>query len=96
MNNLLAKLLEIGEKAEYLNQRTELLVAENRSLKARMAELEQQLADRSQALDSLEEQHKIVKLAKSMGGESEHAEELKRKINEYIREIDQCLKLIGD
>lgn len=94
---MLEKLDEISEKAEYLNSRTTDLVAENRSLKSKIATLEEQLAERKEAHSSLSEQFEIIRMARSMEGQNggEHAEELKQKINEYIREIDQCLKLIG-
>ncbi len=97
MEQLLKKLDEISEKAEYLNSRTTDLVAENRSLKGKVTTLEKQLSEREEAYSSLSEQFEIIRMARSMEGEngSEHAEELKQKINEYIREIDQCLKLIG-
>lgn len=98
VKDLLAKLDEIGEKAEYLSHRTADLVEENRSLKAKIASLEQVLADRNREFEELNSQYEIVKFARSVEGKpgDEQSEELKKKINEYIREIDQCLKLIGD
>jgi len=97
VKKLLDKLDEIGEKAEYLSRRTVDLVAENRSLKSKIAVLEEQLDQRETAHTELEEQFEIIRMAKTMKGEDggKEAQELKQKINEYIREIDQCLKLIG-
>ena len=97
MEQLLEKLDEISEKAEYLNSRTSDLVAENRSLKGKIATLEEQLSQKEEAYAGLSEQFEIIRMARSMDSKTggEHAEELKQKINEYIREIDQCLKLIG-
>ncbi|MEM0998103.1 MAG: hypothetical protein AAGN35_13530 [Bacteroidota bacterium] len=96
MKELLARLQEIGEKAEYLNQRSSALLEENRVLVARVAKLEAELAAKSSEMTTLSEQYEIVKLARNMeGGSDERAEKIKEKINEYIREIDQCLKLIG-
>ena len=96
MKELLARLQEIGEKAEYLNQKSNDLVKENRALTARVAELEGQLEAKTTEISSLSEQYEIIKLARNMeGGSDERAEKIKEKINEYIREIDQCLKLIG-
>lgn len=96
MKELLARLQEIGEKAEYLNQKSQDLVVENRTLLARVAELEGALEARETEMSTLSEQYEIVKLARNMEGHSdERAEKIKEKINEYIREIDQCLKLIG-
>lgn len=98
MNELLSRLGEIGEKAEYLHQKSQVLVDENRTLKRRVAELEEALSARDEAYQTLSEQHEIIKLARTVeeGGGNERSEELKQKINEYIREIDQCLRLIGD
>ena len=98
MKELLVRLGEIGEKAEYLNQKSEMLVEANRALRNRIAELESQLTERNEAFEELSSQHEILKLARKMDGDGENAasEEIKKKINEYIREIDQCLRLIGD
>lgn len=97
VKKLLNKLDEIGEKAEYLSRRTDDLVAENRSLKGKISVLEEQLAQREMAHTELSDQFEIIRMARSVKGEDggKEAQELKQKINEYIREIDQCLKLIG-
>ncbi len=97
MENLLARLVEIGEKADYLNQKSEALVVENRTLRGRISELEGRIQQQQQEFKDLAEQNELVKLARRVEHRDEAAtEELKKKINEYIREIDQCLKLIGD
>ena len=97
MENLLARLAEIGEKADYLNQKSQALVQENRALQGRILELESKIVQQQQEMKDLGEQHELIKLAKRVEHRDEAAtEELKKKINEYIREIDQCLKLIGD
>jgi hypothetical protein len=97
LKELLEKLHEVGEKADYLTQRSMLLVQENRGLKIRVAELEQALGGRELEIKDLHNQLELAKLARGMeGGNSAQSDELKNKINEYIREIDQCLKLIGD
>ena len=69
------------------------------ALKARIAELEQQLESKEAALAETTEQYELAQLARKLEGSAEdggRADELKELINEYIREIDQCLKLIGD
>jgi predicted nuclease with TOPRIM domain len=97
VENLLARLAEIGEKADYLNQKSQALVVENRALNSRISELEAKLQQQQQEIKDLVAQHELVKLAKLVEHRDDDAtEELKKKINEYIREIDQCLKLIGD
>lgn len=97
MKELLEKLQEVGEKADYLTQRSTLLVQENRGLRIRVAELEQALGTKESEIKDLSNKLELAKLARGMEvGNSTQSEELKNKINEYIREIDQCLKLIGD
>lgn len=97
MDQLLARLAEIGEKADYLNQKSQALVVENRSLNRRIQELEGKIQQQQQEMKDLAEQQELIKLARRVEHRDDDAtEELKKKINEYIREIDQCLKLIGD
>jgi CII-binding regulator of phage lambda lysogenization HflD len=97
VENLLARLAEIGEKADYLNQKSQALVQENRVLNTKILELEGKLQQQQQEMRELSEQHDLLKLAKKVEHRDDAAtEELKKKINDYIREIDQCLKLIGD
>lgn len=97
MENLLTRLAEIGEKADYLHQKSQALVEENRSLRLRIQQLEGKVVAQQEELKDLASQHELVRLAKAVGHRDEAAtEELKKKINEYIREIDQCLKLVGD
>jgi hypothetical protein len=97
VENLLTRLAEIGEKADYLNQKSMSLVEENRALRQRIQQLEGKIVQQQQELKEMAQQHEIVKLARLVENRDEAAsEELKKKINEYIREIDHCLKLIGD
>ena len=97
MENLLTRLAEIGEKADYLNQKSQALVEENRALRIRIQHLEGRITQQLNELKDMAEQQELVRLARSVEHRDDAAtEELKKKINEYIREIDQCLKLIGD
>lgn len=94
---MLARLADIGEKADYLNQKSLALVEENRALRARIQQLETKIGQQQQEIKDLGAQNELVKLARAVEHRDEAAtEELKKKINEYIREIDHCLKLIGD
>lgn len=98
MDGFLHKLTDLSERADYLNQKTTALVEENRQLKERVRLLQQNIAEKNQVVNELNDQYNILKLAKNMegGDKSENAEELRKKINKYLREIDQCLKLLGD
>jgi hypothetical protein len=54
------------------------------------------LENQKNTINSLEEQNKITKLAGSLGNSTHDIHDLKRKINEYIREIDECIRLLSD
>lgn len=97
VKELLEKLHEVGEKANYLHQKTNLLAEENRNLRLRLLELETSSGEKDSEIRNLSAQLEIAKLAQGLGkGDLASSEEFKNKINDYIREIDQCLKLIGD
>lgn len=98
MEGIIHKLTDLGERAAYLNQKTSTLVEENRQLKERLRLLQQNIAEKNQIMNELQDQYNILKLAKNIegGDQNENAEELRKKINKYLREIDQCLKLLGD
>ena len=97
MDVLITRLQELSEKAEYLNERSRQLVEENKSLKDRVALLEQQVKEGNEKLDNALKQNEILRLAKgTQAAGEEKSEVLRQKINEYIREIDKCLKYIGD
>lgn len=49
-------------------------------------------------IKELNEKNQMLTLAKSIGGEEEPLKktELKRKLNEYIKEIDKCIALLNE
>jgi chromosome segregation ATPase len=95
MENLLHKLNEIIRKSEVLSQQVENLAKENRLLKARMGELDGQLLQRDENIESLKEAISALQLAHTQTGDNGR-EELKTKIDAYLHEIDECLKFFGE
>ncbi|MCB9233565.1 MAG: hypothetical protein H6581_18050 [Bacteroidia bacterium] len=90
---------DLGEKAEYLDQKLKSLVEENAVLKQKVRSLEQKLESKDEELAKASEQVNTIQLARKLSGDfdsTEAVEELKKKINQYIREIDHTLRLIGD
>ncbi len=97
---------QLHERLDVLVQRAKKLVDENRRLESRnqilereLAEYRQKLADSGQKNEDLLEKIKIIKLAQNIGSgpaENEQVTELKRKINEYIKEIDNCIAMLND
>tara|TARA_B110000211_G_C13651359_1_gene366084 strand:+ start:69 stop:365 length:297 start_codon:yes stop_codon:yes gene_type:complete len=65
------------------------LKEENEFLQSRFSESKTKIID-------LEERNKVLKLAKSLGGGSGKATDVKLKINELVREIDKCIALVNN
>lgn len=96
----------LQERLEVLISKAQKLVDDNRRLASKNQVLEQELAEYRQKLgesaqknEELLEKIKIIKLAQNIGSgpaENEQVTELKRKINEYIKEIDNCIAMLND
>ncbi len=89
-----------GEIIQDLSQDVQSLIAQKQRLQEVLSQLEDEnktLLDEvvglREKLSSFQNQDKIVKIVNSVveEGESEKTTELKRKINEYIREVDKCI-----
>ncbi|MBL7779416.1 MAG: hypothetical protein JNK66_14140 [Chitinophagales bacterium] len=90
---------ELNARALLVAGKLKQLQAKLESQQAEMANLETLLeAERKKNIE-LSEKLKIVKLAQNIsnpGSENEPAAEIKKKINEYIREIDSCIAILND
>jgi hypothetical protein len=64
---------------------------ELKSLKTENQELKSAIKGRDEQLYHFKNQIKITKIVDSINPEDESVSELKRKVDEYIREIDQCI-----
>jgi uncharacterized protein YlxW (UPF0749 family) len=94
-------------KTDILIDKARKLAGENVKLKTANSQLEQEVKDLRLALDSegrknseLNNKIKIIKLAQNISSdtpdENQEVTELKRKINEYIKEIDNCIAMLND
>ena len=90
------------QRLDRLIHRAERLTKENGRyeadlLKAREEnqKLKLQLDNHAQSIDDLNNKIKIIKLARSIEGGTDTTD-LKRKINEYIREIDNSIAILND
>lgn len=83
----------IGHIQELLERHLD-LIEENKTLKVRNRILEEELDQRKRQLGALDHQLKVLKLAQGSDVSDDKAE-LKRKINEYIREIDKVLAMLN-
>lgn len=79
------------------------LLSELNAKKIREKELEKQNLELKNSIENqkksiliLEERNKIIKLAESLSNSKSDIQELKKKVNEYIKEIDECIRLLSD
>jgi hypothetical protein len=93
------KLKAVIVKANKLVEQNRKLVTKNEALEQEVKAMKQTLQSEVKKGEELNNQIKIIKLARNIGSSgSENVEvaELKRKINEYIKEIDQCITMLND
>jgi chromosome segregation ATPase len=81
-----------------LERKLHLLVTEHKNLKESLKNaqsenqtLRQELTSREQQISGFQNQFKIAKLVDNIDPEGGNDPELKRRIDEYIKEIDKCI-----
>ncbi|MBS1682139.1 MAG: hypothetical protein JST48_10525 [Bacteroidetes bacterium] len=81
-----------------LERKIMMLISDNKTLKDEMRtiklenhELRTDLRKREEQLDHFKNQIKITKIVDNINPGDESISELKRKVEEYIREIDKCI-----
>jgi hypothetical protein len=84
LNGLERKLMVLINEHKNLNEELKSLKIENQELKAAVKIRDEQLFN-------FKNQIKITKIVDSINPEDGSVSELKRKVDEYIREIDQCI-----
>ena len=96
MENLNTFLSQLNSKVEKLVQLQADLQIENTSLKRKNEELEQLVSAQKNALMELEEQNKVVKIAKAVTDDDEDRKEQRKRLNELVREVDKCIALLNN
>ena len=84
LNGLERKLLVLLNEHKHLKD-------EVKSLKNENQELRNSVKLRDEQLDNFTNQIKITKIVSRLSPEEGNASELKKKVDEYIREIDTCI-----
>lgn len=93
----------VSEQLDKVLQKTTRLVAlcqtlqeENQLLRQENGKIKQSLSHAQVQSAELEENLRLLRLAKSIEGEgtNEKALDIKQKINEFVREIDKCVSLL--
>lgn len=85
-----------------LQSKVEKLIIQHKKAKEDLKQLKEEnsflqgkLTDAKVQIKELEEQNKVLKLAKSLSGKEGKSTEIKLKINELIREIDKCIAQVN-
>lgn len=71
------------------------LAEANRRLLQENAQLEQKLQYSQSELETIREENKTMKVARTLAGAGAETTATKLKINELVREIDKCLALLN-
>ena len=83
------------QQAKKIVAELERLRTENSALKEKIENQQVALKNKEVELKELKNQMKVTKLAcQKQPTKPEEVAEMKRKLNQYIREIDECIKLL--
>ena len=88
LNGLERKLIVLLNEHKNLKQEVNGLKTEN-------SELRQLIKQRDDQLGGFKNQIKITKIVDYISPEDESVSELKKKVDDYIREIDKCIAHLG-
>lgn len=90
LSNLVSSL---KKKTEKLIEKHQSILLKNNTLSAEVLKLKEELAQKNQQMEALENKLVLLKMAK--GVENESTKDVKLKINEMVREIDKCIAKIS-
>jgi len=93
MKDLSGLVSSLRKKARKLVGKHDLLIQENDKLSIELVQLKEELADKSQQFNVVNDKIKLLKIAGSV--DSESTKDVKLKINEMVREIDKCIAQIS-
>lgn len=83
------KVLRLLAQKEQLSEQIQLLIEERILLKS---EIQQQ----KNTIETLQTQNKIIKLAEILPLTGDDRQELKKQLNVYIKQIDECIRLLSE
>lgn len=88
-SEILVKVSKIKNLVNQQQKQLESLEQENNMLK-------NQLLDQTKTIENLKETNKIIKIAEGINLSAKNKTELNLEINRYIKQIDECIKLLSD
>ncbi len=96
MENLNTYISLLAGRVEKLARAHGQLLEENSKLREKTAALEQEIIEQKNVLVKLEEQNKVVKIAKAVTDDDEDRKEQRKRLNELVREVDKCIALLNN
>lgn len=98
MSSYASRLIVIHKQVKELLEENARLKNDKNDLNSVNLALKKELEDKNKAIEDLTQKVQTLKLAKSISGDEKPQEttELKRKINDYIKEIDRCIALLNE
>ncbi len=102
MNTTQEQLQALRANLDRLLRSFQAIAAENDMLKQQVDAQRRGLADKNKKIDELEKQFEIVKTAQSIAAIGttddlpENKAEVKKRINELIKEVDNCIAMLND
>ena len=98
MSSYASRLIVIHKQVKKLLEENARLKNDKNDLNSINLAMKKELEDKNKAIEDLTQKIQTLKLAKSIRGDEKPQEttELKRKINDYIKEIDRCIALLNE
>ncbi len=95
MSNSLQISTLIHLKVQKLLEEREMLQKRVKALEENQQNLLKQLEEQKNSNRTIEETNKIIKLASSLD-KSDDSKELKKMLKSYIRDLDECIRLLSE
>ncbi len=102
MNATQEQLQVLRSNLDRLLRSHQAVISENDILKQQVDAQRRGLADKNKKIEELEKQFEIVKTAQTIvaagsgDNQSEDKAEVKKRINELIKEVDNCIAMLND
>ena len=89
------QLKRIQDKLQQLVKQYAAIKKDNQSLKTKLDKANAQLATQTGSMDAMKQQADVLRLNAGKLKDTEK-KEFEKRINNYIREIDKCIALLGE
>ena len=96
MSNVLEIVDSLQSKLDRLLSKYELLKIENQQLLAKSERLVEEIQEKQESYNIIENKYESLKIAKAIVGSKEDKHSTKLKINTLIREIDKCIVQLSE